>query len=371
MLLLDLCAVLPGTGPQRRATGASSPLGTLSGGRASATTSARPPCSAGALSQYAAPRDACAPAVALPPDGCAGMLWGAPLQDGCSSKCRAAHAGCPAHGSPQGGVLLRGSRASTSAVKLQLTCSGAPALRCLARKSPSPGVLQLASGRSAAGDRLKGSSSGSPFGALLEDRCEGQSGSGCDAGACELLPGSITVRRGRTWGRRAPRSESVGRTGTSGLGWWVKFALVWHADWLGNSGTCSWWSCSRRALTSRSCACGPPSALASLQESVLHCLWCVTKRRLRVYKIMHRDLLYATGCCTKRTAIPILLCLGRRLIQSVRIGAGTYGVEQDRCDHTGTQYACLKWGSQQRRQCCAPQAPVHAVSSLRGNHVHQ
>ncbi len=64
-------------------------------------------------------------------------------------------------------------------------------------------------------------------------------------------------------------------------------------------------------------------------------------------------------------------CLGRRLIQSVRIGAGTYGVEQDRCDHTGTQYACLKWGSQQRRQCCAPQAPVHAVSRLRGNHVHQ
>ncbi len=49
MLLLDLCAAAPGTRPQRRATGVSAPLGTLSAGRASASTSARPCCSAGAL----------------------------------------------------------------------------------------------------------------------------------------------------------------------------------------------------------------------------------------------------------------------------------------------------------------------------------
>ncbi len=320
MLLLDLCAELPGTGPQRCATGASSPLGTLSGRRASATMSARLRCSAGALSQYAAPRDACAPAVASPQDGCAGMLspQGAPLQYDCSSKCRAAPAGCPAHGSPQGGVLLRGSRASASAVKLQLTCSGAPALRCLARKSPSPGVL-LASGRSAAAFGLKGSSSGSPPGALLEDRCEGQSGSGCDAGACELLPGSIFVRRGRTWGRRAPRSESAGRTGTSGLEWRVKFAWVWHTDWLGNSGARSWvvlqqasfdqqvlrmWGAQR---TSKLPRVGPPPPMTGGAK---------TKRRLRVYKIMqalavcHMDvaqsgLLYQYCCALSGEEAPI------------------------------------------------------------------
>ncbi len=145
--------------------------------------------------------------------------WGAPLQDGCSSECRAAPAGCPEHeSSQQGGVLLPGNRASASAVKLQLTCSIAPAQRWLTRKSPSSGVLQLASSKSAAGVGLKGSSSRSPPGALLEDGCEGQSGSGCDAGACELLPGSICARTRTHVGRARPQARTRRTQGRFGHG---------------------------------------------------------------------------------------------------------------------------------------------------------